>query len=413
MRVIEPKELRKRPAKRKHRHLVRLFVMFVLAMAVLGGTYTAMAYNRALPSTSPELVAGAIPAQNISLPWPSYGQASIGAQGYGVLASSHDGLAVPIASVAKVMVALAVLRQNPIVPGQQGPLITISAHDVDLYQQAAAQGGSVVAVEEGEQISEYQAMQALILPSGNNMADTLAIWAFGSVDAYLTYSNNLAKSLGMASTHLADASGFSPETISTATDLVRLGGAALQNPVLAEIVAQQQADIPVAGTVYNTNFLLGQDGIIGIKTGNTSDAGGCYLFAAIRDVAPGQHITVVGSILGAPSLGVAMRDALPLLDAAYQGFGQITVVKSGQTIANYSLPWGTHVPAIAQKALTIFGWRGATYKPSIGLLPLQQPHSAGYEVGTIGVDSAAGRQTVPVVLSDTTSTPSGHWRIFH
>lgn len=413
MRVIEPTELHKHSGKRKRAYKLRVFLGLTAVLILIGGVYTAMAYNRALPSTAPQLmVATTLPAQPVGLPWPAYGQSAVGAQGYGVLASSHDGLAVPIASVAKVLVATAVLRQKPIVSGQQGPLITITAQDVEVFEQAAAEGGSVVTVVEGEQISEYQALQALLLPSGNNMADTLANWAFGSTDAYLAYANNLAKGIGMAGTRIADASGFLPQSVSTASDLVKLGEAAMQNPVLAEIVAQQQAEIPEAGVVYNVNFLLGQDGIIGIKTGNTNAAGGCFLFAAVREVVPGQRVTVVGAILGAPSLNVAMRDAVPLLNAAYQGFGQITVVKAGQTVANYSLPWGTRTTAIAQKSLTIFGWRGLSYKPNFGLLPLQSPQAAGYKVGTVGVDSIAGRKTVPVVLGGSTSSPTTRWRLF-
>lgn len=414
MRVIEPKELRKRPAKKRRKsHRGRLFVLLATVVIVFGGIYGVLAYSRPLPSTSAQVVNTVAAAQNVNLPWPSYGQAAIGAQDYGVLASSHDGLAVPIASIAKVMVALAVLRQNPLSPGQQGPMITISAADVALYQQAAAQGGSVVEVSEGEQISEYQALQAMLLPSANNIADSLANWAFGSADAYMSYANNMAKGIGMAQTHIADASGFSPGSVSTASDLVKLGIAAMRSPVLAEIVAQQQADIPVAGTVYNVNYLLGEDGIVGIKTGNTASAGGCYLFAAIRVAASGQSITVVGAILGAPSLSTAIRDAQPLLGAAYQGFGTITVIRAGQTVANYSLPWGSYVSAVAQKNLTIFGWRGLAYKPSIGLLALQSPHPAGFRVGTIGVDSNSGRLSVPIVLSKSISAPTGRWRILH
>ena len=112
-----------------------------------------------------------------------------------------------------------------------------------LYDNYASQDGSVVVVSEGEQISEYQALQAMLLPSANNMADTLAVWAYGSMDNYLAYANNLATSLSLKQTHLADASGFSAQTVSSASDLVELAQTAMNDPVLTQIVSQRQADI--------------------------------------------------------------------------------------------------------------------------------------------------------------------------
>lgn len=413
MRVIEPKELRQRPSKRKHVRKLRWLAVLIFVLVLIGGTYTAMAYRRPVHAVSPQPAAVSVAPQNVPLPWPAYGQAAMGAQGYGLLASVRSTTAVPIASVAKVVTALAVLCQKPLAVGQQGPLITITATDVGFYDDAVAAGGSVVPVVEGEQISEYQALQAMLLPSANNMADTLANWAFGSTDAFLAYANAMVKSLGMSQTHMADASGFSSGSVSTANDLVRLGEVALQDPVFAEIVNQSSADIPVAGTVSNVNFLVGQDGIVGIKTGNTTDAGGCYLFASTRQVVPGQNITLVGAILGAPSLGVAMRDSLPLIDAAYQGFGNITVAKAGQVVGHYALPWDGTIAAVAQKDLIVFGWKGSPYRPTLAISDVSVPKPVGYKVGSISVSGASGRQAVSVVLAAPAPGPSKHWRLFH
>src|SRR5207245_1841316 len=117
--------------------------------------------------------------------WPAYGQAGIGAAGYGLLSVAGAQTAAPIASVAKVMTALAVLSQKPLELNQQGPTITITEEDVASYENYVTQGGSVVRVDSGEQISEYQALQAMLIPSANNMAFTLSRWAFGSTDNYL------------------------------------------------------------------------------------------------------------------------------------------------------------------------------------------------------------------------------------
>jgi D-alanyl-D-alanine carboxypeptidase (penicillin-binding protein 5/6) len=187
------------------------------------------------------------------------------------------------------MTAYSVLKQKPLKPGQQGPIISISDQDVLTYNDYYSKGGSVAKVVPGEKISEYQALQALMLPSANNFADTLAIWAFGSMDKYILYANNQAKTLGLKDTHISDASGFSPQTLSSARDLVLLGQAAIKDPALAEIANQQQANVPEAGTVHNVNWLLGTDNVNGIKTGNTEEAMGCFLFSSVRNV-NGQKI---------------------------------------------------------------------------------------------------------------------------
>jgi D-alanyl-D-alanine carboxypeptidase (penicillin-binding protein 5/6) len=272
--------------------------------------------SMATPSTVSEQKAASLSGKVTSgnLPWPSYGEAAVGAVGYGVLATHGSQTPVPTASVAKVMTALAVLKKMPLESGEQGPIITITQEDQSLYDYYQAQNGSLAAVEVGEEITEYEALEALLLPSANNMADTLANWAFGSVDAYSDYANELAKSLGMTQSDFADASGFSPATVSTAEDLVKLGEAALQNPVIAEIVAKESAVIPVAGMVTNTNRLLGRNGINGIKTGNTDQAGGVFMGSRPATLPNGQTIQLVSVVMSAPSITSALIDSVPVLE---------------------------------------------------------------------------------------------------
>ena len=199
---------------------------------------------------------------------------------------------IAAASTIKIITALAILDKKPLQTGQQGPYITLGTSDVAIYQDYLRRGGSVAKVAAGEKISQYQALQAMLLPSANNIADSLVIWAFGSQKAYLSYAADFVASIGLKNTHLADASGFSPNSTSTAEDLVTAGLKAMRNPVIAEIVAQKQAKIPIAGVIQNVNWLLGKDGIIGIKTGHTDEAGGCYLFAS-RMIIAGKRVNIL------------------------------------------------------------------------------------------------------------------------
>jgi D-alanyl-D-alanine carboxypeptidase (penicillin-binding protein 5/6) len=369
-------------------------------------------YLRPLPNLQPVVnIKNLTTGSPITPSWPKYGQSAIGAEGFGVLETNGEQKSAPIASVAKVMTAYAVLKEKPLAPGQQGPMISISDQDITTYNDYYSKGGSVAKVAAGEKISEYQALQALMLPSANNFADTLATWAFGSLDKYILYANNQAKILGLKDTHISDASGFSPQTLSSAHDLVILGEAAIKNPVIAEIVNQKQADIPEAGTVHNVNWLLGTDNVNGIKTGNTEEAMGCFLFSSSRSIG-GQKVTLIGAIMGAPDLAKAIADARPLINASDQGFETIKAVKAGQTIGYYQLPWGGRVQAVAKKDLPFFIWQGNTVDLSAKLKPISVPQGKGTVVGSLGGKTEQKSDSSEIILAQPVSKPSWKWRIF-
>jgi len=384
------------------------FLAILLLAAVALGVFS---YTRPLPLLQPQYQAvPPIAAQNVSLPWPDTGQAAIGAVGFGVLAINHSSQPVPMASVAKIITALAVLKQKPLALGQQGPTITFDSTDISYYQTYASQGGSVAKVVDGETISEYQALQTMLLPSANNVAESLSRWAYGSPEAYVTYANQFAKDLGMTQTTVADASGFSPATTSTARDLVALGQAALGNPVLAQIVGQSQAAVPVAGEIMSTNWLLGSDGFVGIKTGNTDEAGGCYLFATSQTVGT-QNVTIVGAIMGAPSLQAAVNGGQTLADAAKTSFSDTVAVKSGQVVGAYKLPWGGTVEAVAQNNLSAVTWRGTKITPLATLNPLKATTGANSQAGAVYVSAGQKTTTVSVVIRQTIPKPPLEWRL--
>jgi len=378
-----------------------------------GGGFGLTRYRRPVPAVAPVIIKPAVSKTTTPvLPWPAYGQSAVGAVGYGVVATSGTQAASPTASVAKVMTALAVLKQKPMKTGEDGPAITITADDVASYQYYAANDGSNVPVELGEQITEREALEAMLLPSANNMAFTLARWAFGSSDAYLAYANNtLAPQLGMTHSHFTDASGFDPGTVASAGDLVALGVQAMADPVIADVVSQSQATVPVAGTVHNVNALLGQSGIVGIKTGNTDAAGGVYLFASKQKTADGQPLVVVGAIMGAPTLFVAMHDSLALNAAVPAGFETRTIVSSGQVVGSYKTPWGSRVTATAQKALTAVVWKDTRTEATVNLHALKAPQTAGTPAGTVTTTVNGTSLTTTAVLQSPLAKPDWLWRL--
>ena len=230
--------------------------------------------------------------------WPTHGEAAY-SLGRGSVAASPRQAAVPIASLAKVMTAYLVLQAFPLTPGSNGFTLAITPADVDDTAARRAQQQSIVPVKAGEQLSERQALAAVLLPSANNIAVILAKIVGGSVPAFVASMNDMAHSLGMKHTDYTDPSGFTASTRSTAADQVLLARTAEAVPAFAEVVSYRSYPIPVAGVVHNTDTLLGKDGFAGIKTGSMNASGGCFMFVTHR-VISGRQVAVYGVVLGQP-----------------------------------------------------------------------------------------------------------------
>jgi D-alanyl-D-alanine carboxypeptidase (penicillin-binding protein 5/6) len=207
--------------------------------------------------------------------------------GHARAVSSLGQTPVPIASLAKVMTAYLVLGDSDDVT------VTVTDDDVADTQRRAEQDESIVAVAVGETLTERQALTAILLPSANNVAAMLAREVAGSQDAFVARMNDMAHSLGMRHTSYTDPSGYDEGTRSTADDQLILAQRAMRVPEFAALVALRSAELPVAGTIHNTDTLLGKDGFVGIKTGSDDAAGGCFMFRAHR---PGGDVT--GVVLG-------------------------------------------------------------------------------------------------------------------
>lgn len=257
--------------------------------------------------------------KDIQLDWPEIGQAAVGSVEDGLLARSSDNEeARPIASMAKVITALAIMEKKPFEPGQEGKTYTITREDIATMQAYIDEDGTVQPLLIGMELTQYQTLQRILIASDNNMADIVVERVFGSQEAYVSYANAMVKRMGLSQTVVADASGFNPKTVSTSSEMIVIGIAALKNPVIAEIVAQQQAELAVVGTITNTNELLGDDGVIGIKTGTTEEAGSCLLFAARLSNKDGQQKTIVGVIMGSADPASRFNNSRRLLESTKQ-----------------------------------------------------------------------------------------------
>ena len=150
-----------------------------------------------------------------------------------------------------------------------------------------ANGDSNAAVAAGEKLTEREALEALLLPSANNIAMMLANWDAGSRTAFVAKMNARAKALGMKDTTYTDPSGLDAGTVSTARDQLILVRKAMAIPAFAGIVAMPSAVIPVAGTIRNyrpcrgderdhrgeDRLGLGRAGVLGVRDRGASSPG--------------------------------------------------------------------------------------------------------------------------------------------
>jgi len=288
---------------------LRVAVLLVVVTAIAALGYHMLASSSST-TTSPIDVVRIVP----SSVWPADGQAAFMETGQSQVHAGPNQHAAAIASVAKVMTAYLVLSDHPLRPGEDGPTITLTDADVADTDRRRRQHESVVSVAAGEELTELQALQALLLPSANNIAAVLARWDTGSEDRFVAQMNATARSLGMTRTRYTDPSGYEDATVSTAVDQLRIVDRAMRLPVFASIVATSSATLPVAGIVHNTDTLLGRNGFVGVKTGSDDAAGGCFAFRAIRWI-DGKRTTITGVVLGQSghdqiAAGLAAADAM-------------------------------------------------------------------------------------------------------
>jgi D-alanyl-D-alanine carboxypeptidase len=343
-----------------------------------------------------------------SMPWPGQGQAAMDVNGIGSFGTSGAQKPVPIASIAKVMTVYLILRDHPMKTGDKGPKIKVDAAAQKHYETGKAENESVVKVTEGQQITEYEALQAVMLPSANNIAKLLARWdsGTGSEDAFVDKMNKTAEELGMKNTTYTDPSGLDKTTVSTAEDLVKLGRAAMENPVFKEI-SKQPSYVDLNGDQQNNFFGLVPTVAIGIKTGTTTAAGGNILFAAEKEVG-GKTQTIIGAALGQYGRnGTANIDEVTavvrkLIEAGQDALTAKTIVKKGDVVGQVDDGLGGTTPVVATKNVTAAGWSGLTVKLELdGPADGSVPHSAkaGTKVGTLSVGDGGTDSPVKVPVA--------------
>jgi D-alanyl-D-alanine carboxypeptidase len=392
--------------------VVLLAVVFVVVQSV-----------RPLPSPTLETTAAssyafAGTALPQTMPWPAEGQSVAEVEGIGSLGVHGAQNPVPIASLTKVMTAYVVLHDHPIQGKQNGPVIPV---DKQAAEEALSPDESTAHVTEGQKFTERQMLQLLLVPSGNNIARLLARWDSGTQEAFVRKMNATAKSLGMAKTTYTGASGFEETTVSTAVDQLKLAREVMKNDAFRSVVALANVDIPGVGRIYNNNNDLVKPGVIGIKTGSSTPAGGALMWAANKKVGGKQQLILGvvlqqhGGVTVNDSLQTALARSQQLIESVQGGLTSATVVKKGEVVGSVHDGLGGTVPVVAAADLTAAGWPGL--RTPVTLTPLKSglPHhaKAGTVVGTLTIGTGLARTQVDAVLQSDLEEPSFGAKLTH
>lgn len=306
----------------------------------------------------PELTSGELSATNLGLRRAAIGYINPEDNAIQCRAlGDGEAYTTPIAtaSLAKMITVQVILDKYPLKAGESGPTITMTNDDENRYWWAVNNGGSNARVVAGGQITERQLLEGILLVSANNMADSLAIWAFGSIDSYHQAARQWLDKNNLVSTIVGgDASGFSSETKSTPTDLCKIMLLATKQPALVEILSANTATLPTGEVLQSTNRLLGQNGIFAGKTGYTDEAGRGLMVASHQQIGNVQLTTAAVS-LSNNSYDAAFDTTNQLVLALVNDL-QVYSISKGEPIGKISSLWGSQTDLSVNHTVVIPYW---------------------------------------------------------
>ncbi|MGH3037750.1 MAG: D-alanyl-D-alanine carboxypeptidase family protein, partial [Gaiellaceae bacterium] len=241
-----------------------------------------------------------------------------------VLYELNEDERVPMASITKLMTAIVTLEHV-----RPRDVVTVSP-------EAVGRGGSTVFLVPGEQLRVRDLLAAALIQSANDAAFALAAHVGdGSVQRFVGMMNARAAELGLENTHYARPDGLdTPGHYSTAEDTLRLARVAMREPLVRKLVHTRTMRVGNR-TFRNWNDLLWTfDGLFGVKTGHTDQAGWTEVAAARRD---GTSLYAV--VLGSPTRAGRNADLTELLDWGFDQYARFPLVRVGERYATASIPF--------------------------------------------------------------------------
>jgi D-alanyl-D-alanine carboxypeptidase (penicillin-binding protein 5/6) len=370
--------------------------------------YGYLAYRVQPSYTVSKVYSQRITEDNFPVTWPASGAAAIGyiESGSQALASNDGNKKRPSASTIKVLTASVVLAKKPLAKGADGERIYFTAADVERTNEIAAAGGVYYPITEGMSMTYKQALEASLVSSANNITEKLATWAYGTIPDYQAAAHQYMETYGINDTVVSDASGLLPTTTTTADDLLKISILALKVPVIKEVVAIVKTQINGIDIV-NTNTLLNSNGVNGMKTGYTPEAGNCLILST-SDITGLTDYTFIAVVLSQPDRDTANAEASRLVRVVNDNIAKSTVTARNDRVADVESSWGAVTTGVAKNDLTVNKWKGESVDAKV-VLPDITVSTKGEKIGTVTLRD----QSIDVVLGNNLPVPSLWWRLTH
>ncbi|WP_256728913.1 D-alanyl-D-alanine carboxypeptidase family protein [Microbacterium oleivorans] len=385
----------------------------VAAVATLvAGGYAAATLLWPLHAVAPDVLPAmvAAPAAVAAAPaWPAEGAGATAVDGLGATVSTGDD-AASIASITKLVTALVVLDQMPLGAGEQGPAFAFTAADRREYRSYLADDQSALDVPVGGTLTQYQLLQGVLIGSANNYADRLVSELWPNEDVYADAAGAWLREHGLAGVTVVDSSGIDPGNLADPASVVALGRVAMGHPVIAEIVAQRSVELPGAGLVENTNRLLADPAVVGVKTGSLF--GSFNLVAAQDAVFDGTPVRAYAVVLGQPDDDTRHAATAALLERTLAEVAASPTLAAGTLAGTATTSWGATADIVTEADVRVALWNGDGAQAAAAF-DLGDDRTAGDSVGELTLSGPLGTATTPLTLAGDLPDPDGWWRLSH
>lgn len=288
------------PLSPRRRLRLARFGLFVALAVGLGAGITTFANSAVGSPEAPQAVAEERPAEEraalpeltvADLSWPRDGAAAVAVGDARPLTPSDQVL--PMASITKLLTALMVLDARPLAEGESGTVFRFVEKWNDSYAEYLARDQSALPVPAGGVLTQRQLLEGMLIGSACNYADILVEEIWGGDAQFADAAAQFLAERGLDAITVTEPTGIDPANTAPPSALIELGRMALADPVIAEIVAMPQVELPGAGLVENTNDMLADPGVVGIKTGTLD---GSNLLSA-KDLTVGDRTVRVYAVV--------------------------------------------------------------------------------------------------------------------
>ena len=225
-----------------------------------------------------------------------------------MIIGKNEDVKSAMASTTKIMTTIVILEKADL-----NEKVTVSA-------KAGGTGGSRLGLKRGDKTSVRDLLYGLMLRSGNDAAVALAEHVGGSVKGFAELMNEKAIELGLTNTHFVTPHGLDDANhYTTALELAKLTDYAMDNETFAKIVGTKSTTIYInnqSRQINNTNELLGVlNGVVGVKTGFTNNAGRCLVTETKRN-----NMDIITIVLGADTKKDRTKDSVNLIEYTFSKY---------------------------------------------------------------------------------------------